>query len=152
MLAPAHSPDEEDLQRAIDVREAFRALLLANNGAPLDRGAAAHLDRAGRESRLRVGFTNEGVAYLEPVAEGWSAVLTRLLEIVIVARLQGNWSRLKACRNQECHWIFYDTSKNRSGKWCTMRLCGNQMNARAYRRRTRRRGSGMSAPENPFSR
>ncbi|MGH2778535.1 MAG: CGNR zinc finger domain-containing protein, partial [Actinomycetota bacterium] len=30
---------------------------------------------------------------------------------------------------------FYDHSKNRSGKWCTMRVCGNRAKTRAYRER-----------------
>ena len=25
-----------------------------------------------------------------------------------------------------CHWVFYDGSRNRSGAWCSMRICGNR--------------------------
>jgi predicted RNA-binding Zn ribbon-like protein len=44
---------------------------------------------------------------------------------------------LKACRNADCHWIFYDATKNRSGAWCEMGLCGNRAKARSYRERHR---------------
>jgi predicted RNA-binding Zn ribbon-like protein len=47
---------------------------------------------------------------------------------------EGTWPRLKACRN--CHWAFYDTSKNRSGTWCSMQLCGNRLKTRRFRSRT----------------
>jgi predicted RNA-binding Zn ribbon-like protein len=47
--------------------------------------------------------------------------------------LDGSWSRLKACR--QCGWAFYDYSRNRSGSWCSMQLCGNRTKTRAYRRR-----------------
>jgi predicted RNA-binding Zn ribbon-like protein len=47
----------------------------------------------------------------------------------------GTWKRLKACRNHGCRWAFYDYSKNRSGSWCSMQLCGNRTKTRSYRRR-----------------
>ena len=57
--------------------------------------------------------------------------------ISLTAMLDGSWLRLKVCRN--CEWSFYDNSKNRSGSWCSMQLCGNRLKTRAYR--TRRRSS-----------
>ncbi len=48
---------------------------------------------------------------------------------------QGTWSRLKACREHECEWAFYDHTKNRSGAWCSMQRCGNRAKARAFRER-----------------
>jgi predicted RNA-binding Zn ribbon-like protein len=47
------------------------------------------------------------------------------------------WDRLKACRLDDCQWVFYDHSKNRSRTWCSMRVCGNRAKARAYRERRR---------------
>jgi len=37
----------------------------------------------------------------------------------------------------DCQWAFYDRSKNRSGRWCSMRTCGNRTKTRAYRTRRR---------------
>ncbi len=51
--------------------------------------------------------------------------------------VDGTWSRLKACR--QCEWAFYDWSKNRSGRWCAMSVCGNRTKVRAYRARRRTR-------------
>ena len=45
------------------------------------------------------------------------------------------WKRLKACRLHTCEWAFYDHTKNRSGAWCNMAVCGNRAKARAYRER-----------------
>ncbi len=50
----------------------------------------------------------------------------------------GDLSRLKKCENPECTLHFYDTSKNRSRRWCSMTSCGNVMKARAHYRRHRR--------------
>lgn len=135
LLAKGPPPGAGDLEQAKEVREALRGLLLANNGAPLDPKTAESLDRAAGEVSLRISVGPDGVADLEPAEAGWKGALARLLELVVVARIEGRWPRLKACPNDECHWAFYDFSKNRSSKWCTMKRCGNLMNARAYRSR-----------------
>jgi predicted RNA-binding Zn ribbon-like protein len=45
---------------------------------------------------------------------------------------------MKACAlHDSCEWAFYDWSKNRSGTWCDMAVCGNRAKARAYRERRR---------------
>ena len=59
----------------------------------------------------------------------------RVMAIVHAAIADGTWSRLKACREPTCEWAFYDYTKNRSGAWCTMDVCGNRAKARAYRER-----------------
>jgi predicted RNA-binding Zn ribbon-like protein len=135
LLDPGEHLGAADLQRATEVREALRALLHANAGEPIDAEAVATLDRAARNARLLVRFAGDGRASLEPDAAGVEQALARLLAIVYSSMEEGTWSRLKACRNDECRWAFYDHSKNRSGRWCTMESCGNAMKARAYRRR-----------------
>lgn len=129
---------DEELSRALEVREGLRGLLLANNGEPLDPEVSVRIRRATRGSRLRVRVGEDGAVGLEPAAQGFEQALARLLEIVVVASVDGSWARLKACANDGCRWAFYDFSKNRSGKWCTMQRCGSQIKARAYRRRRRR--------------
>ncbi len=44
--------------------------------------------------------------------------------------------RVKRCNSDECGWIFIDTSKNNSRKWCRMRGCGNREKARRYYQRS----------------
>jgi predicted RNA-binding Zn ribbon-like protein len=135
---------EADRRQVIDVREALRALLLANNGAPLDPHAVATLNRAAAAAPLHVQVEPNGQASLTSTASGVQAALGRLLAIVLTAQDTGKpgsgsivWSRLKACRDDDCHWAFYDQSKNRSGTWCSMAVCGNRTKTRAYRQRNR---------------
>jgi predicted RNA-binding Zn ribbon-like protein len=137
LLRRGHAAGAADLRRALNLREALRALLLSNNGAPVSAAPAETLDDAARHAHLEARFLPDGRATLEPSADGVDAALGRLLAIVYAAMLDGTWLRLKACRNAECHWIFYDATKNRSGAWCEMGLCGNRAKARSYRERHR---------------
>ncbi|HEY8530510.1 MAG TPA: CGNR zinc finger domain-containing protein [Paenibacillaceae bacterium] len=44
--------------------------------------------------------------------------------------------RLKACENRSCILYFYDTSRNRQRRWCSMEACGNRVKVnRHYHRK-----------------
>jgi predicted RNA-binding Zn ribbon-like protein len=116
------------------VREAIRALGLANNGGSADLGAAAGvLDAQARRSKLAVRF-GPG-AWAQPDAAGVDGALGRLLGAVAAAMADGRWARIKACDAETCRWLFYDRAPNSSRRWCSMKICGNREKARAYRAR-----------------
>lgn len=126
----------QDLARAVELREALRAHLLANtDGVPPPDGVCATIDRAARRAKLVPRLDPQGGSVLEPEARGVQGALGRLLAIVHESVADGTWPRLKACRDTSCQWTFYDHTKNHSRAWCTMALCGNRSKARAYRER-----------------
>jgi predicted RNA-binding Zn ribbon-like protein len=129
--APATAADE---RRAIAVREALRAGMLANNGGDPAPDATETLRGAARRAKVALEF-DEGGAHLEPQAGGVDGALGRLLGRVHAAQHDGTWSRLKACPRDTCRWAFYDNTKNASGVWCNMRTCGNRAKAKAFRER-----------------
>jgi len=125
-----HDLTGED-ERARALREALRALVLANNGIPVPEEALAVVNAAARRVSLHV----DEAGALSVASDG--DALDRVVAIAFGAMLDGTWERLKACRN--CRWSFYDYSPNRSATWCSMQLCGNRKKTRAYRAR---RGAG----------
>lgn len=129
--------DDAALERAVGVREALRALLFANNGHPLDTNAIGTLNDFAATVPHRLRFDAHG-SQLEPAGRTVDAALARILLVAHEAMADGTWARLKACRQHTCGWAFYDSSKNHSAAWCSMRVCGNRQKARRYR--TRRRG------------
>ena len=126
-----------DFNRVLDVREGLRALLMANNGMPLDEERVARLDRAAARAGVRVVFAPGSEPRLAPESGGVDGAIARLLAIVAGAVEQGRWARLKACPRDVCHWAFFDHSKNHSGRWCLMEVCGNIEKARKFRARKR---------------
>jgi predicted RNA-binding Zn ribbon-like protein len=131
----AQEPSEGELRRALALREALRELMLANNGGEPAPGAAAELEQAARRGELVVRFEADGSARLAPGDAGLDGALARLLVVVVRAQGDGSWQRVKACREGSCQWAFYDGSRNRSGVWCDMAVCGNRTKVRAYRKR-----------------
>jgi predicted RNA-binding Zn ribbon-like protein len=128
---------EADLGVAIELREALRAMLRVNDGAPVDPAAVETVNRVAAGLQLRVAFDGDGDPGLRPGQDGVRGALAMLLAGIPVARANGTWERLKACSALDCQWAFYDRSKNRSGRWCSMQTCGNRTKTRAYRTRRR---------------
>jgi predicted RNA-binding Zn ribbon-like protein len=135
LLAGGESVGEADVARAKEGRAALRSLLAANNGRGADPAAIRALNLAAERARLTVRFGADGRATLEPGAGGVDGALGRVLAAVHAGMEEGTWGRLKSCANATCGWAFYDRSKNRSGRWCSMEVCGNRTKTRAYRRR-----------------
>jgi predicted RNA-binding Zn ribbon-like protein len=127
-----------DVERALGVREALRAILLANNGGPDAPQAYAALGAAARRARLTPAFAPPPGPTLEPGAQGVDAALGRVIAVAFAAMLDGRWARLKACPRDVCGWVFYDRSTANRSTWCSMRICGQRVKANAYYRRHKR--------------
>ncbi len=68
---------------------------------------------------------------------GIAGAFGKLLQVVADAQTDGTWSRLKVCPAADCQWAYYDVSRNRSRRWCSMETCGNRAKVEAYRVRER---------------
>jgi predicted RNA-binding Zn ribbon-like protein len=126
---------DEDVARARRLREALRAMLLANAGFPVAQEAVEELNGAARAARLGIHAGDAGRVALVPAGEGLDRAIGRLLSTVFAAQENGTWPRLKACA--ECCWALYDHTKNRSASWCDPAKCGARVRSRRYRGRRR---------------
>jgi predicted RNA-binding Zn ribbon-like protein len=127
--------DEADLQRVLELREALRALLRANNGVASGEREREPLRRAAERSRYRLDFGPEGNLVLSPARGDLGGFESRLLLAVERLQCEGDWPRLKACTDERCQWAFYDATRNRSRTWCSMDVCGNREKTKRYRQR-----------------
>jgi hypothetical protein len=116
--------DEAGRERVVAFREGLRLLLL---------GRPSNLEA----TQLTVSFDRDGTARLDAADDGAAGLIGALTAVVVRAQADGTWSRMKACAAEDCHWAFYDRSRNRSRTWCSMRECGNRAKARSYRARQR---------------
>ena len=125
--------------RVLELREALRALMRANNGVELDAAAVEVVNAAGRDAGLRPRLDERARPVLEPTADGVAAALGALVALVHATMLDATFPRLKACRADDCQWVFYDRSPNASSAWCerSSASCGSRHKMREYRRRSR---------------
>jgi predicted RNA-binding Zn ribbon-like protein len=128
--------DADSHRQLVELREALRALLRANNGGDAAADELKPLRRTASEAgSLQANVGAGGAVRIEPAGEGAAAFAATLL--LAVARLQelGAWERLKICPADDCQWAFLDNSRNRSRHWCSMEVCGNRSKTRRYRSR-----------------
>jgi len=127
------------VQRTLELREAANELFRASvrvNGAG-----------AGQLAR----FLQVGTAALEALPAGSRPLRLRgaecpaLLPLDTAAFLSGlrllepdRLARIRICPN--CHWLYLDASRNRSRRWCDMKVCGNRHKARRHYHRVREEG------------
>jgi predicted RNA-binding Zn ribbon-like protein len=124
---------EAELLRIIHVREGLRHLAIANNGGRPDGDALRALEDASRGALVVVGVA-AGPTFAA-AGNDVPAAVGVLLAAAARAMLDGTWPRMKACPGEHCGWVFYDASRNLSGRWCAMSVCGDRAKARAYYRR-----------------
>jgi predicted RNA-binding Zn ribbon-like protein len=135
LVAPGDGVSESDVARLRDLREAIRALAVANQGGQPDAAATDVVRRVAAGARLAVAIDDTGRTALERTRGGVDGAVATLLGILHEAQLTGHWSRLKGCR--QCGYAFFDRSRNRSAAWCAMSICGNRTKNRAYYQRRR---------------
>jgi predicted RNA-binding Zn ribbon-like protein len=126
---------DQDLAWALRVRDALTAKVRENMGQPRDEEATDLLNHAAEEVGLRVCF---GCADDDPIhvdASGVRGAIGRILGSAFLAELDGRWERFRICHDPGCASVFFDRSKNKSGKWCSMSSCGNRAKVRAFRER-----------------
>jgi predicted RNA-binding Zn ribbon-like protein len=135
LASPGTEWDEADRRRLIDVRTALRALVAGNAGAGVQRRAVTTLNEAARRVRLGVRLHPDDGYRLMAEGVGIDRPIGELLMSVTGSMTAGTWNRLKVCANDACQLAFYDSSRNRSGRWCSMAKCGNRIKGRSYRER-----------------
>jgi predicted RNA-binding Zn ribbon-like protein len=124
-----------DVARLLVVREGLRSLAEANSGNPADATALARLNAAAHGASVEIRFTTELPEFVAGRESGIAAAIGVLLARTAAAIIDGTWARLKICPGDDCGWAFYDHSRNGSGRWCSMSVCGGRAKARAHYRR-----------------
>jgi predicted RNA-binding Zn ribbon-like protein len=127
--------DHDAVTALIDVREAIRDLLLAHSsGVPPESAVVQRLRAAGSTVLLAVEFDDSGDPVMAP--PGSSRGIERIAADAMAAVASADADqrrRLKACVNPGCGWVFFDTSRSRSGTWCAMNVCGARHKMERYR-------------------
>jgi predicted RNA-binding Zn ribbon-like protein len=116
----------QTLELRAAVYDVFRAIAEAREPAEQELAVLARL-HAEAVARARLVPAYELV---------WDGEVLGPLAVAAVELLRhGPLDRVKLCDG--CPWLFLDTSRNRSRRWCSMNECGARLKVRRYRARRR---------------
>ena len=137
----AHHPKEATaaLEKAHELREAVFGLLhawLQGRPPPSEQLVIfnRHLKQALAQAFLRRGST-PGQRYaldLEHSEKPLEDIALRLAQQAADLLTRLDAARLKICSNPKCGWLFLDTTRNASRRWCDMAACGNRAKAKRF--------------------
>jgi predicted RNA-binding Zn ribbon-like protein len=119
----------EALYRVIDAAASGRRAApsdLAQVNAHVDAafsGAHLHTDRG----RIELSFAQAGSA---PLVD---AILAPVMRAAIELLTTDAIARVRSCADASCAWLFMDTTRNRTRRWCDMKACGNRNKVRRFR-------------------
>jgi predicted RNA-binding Zn ribbon-like protein len=127
------------LDRVRDLRELLYRVLSA--AARKKRVAEEDLDLfngylAEAMSNVCISQTDEGFEwYCCPTGSGLESVLYPIVKSAADLMVSAQLDRIRVCANPQCGWLFLDSSRNRSRRWCSMGSCGNRAKARRFYQR-----------------
>jgi predicted RNA-binding Zn ribbon-like protein len=131
-------PEQADtvLRRTIEVREAMFRIFSALAGETMPQGSDLstlneELSEAMAQARivcLHDGFSWDWAGKEDALARPLWPVVRLAAELLTSVEL----SRVRICAAGDCGWLFLDTSKNHSRRWCDMNTCGNRAKARKH--------------------
>ena len=119
-----------ETQRIIKFRSALRAWIL-------DKECFQPLNELITEISFQAEFSSKGEISFQSLGDGHHHVLGTLIGIILESQKDGTWDRLKCCDLPTCGWAFYDSTRSRTKRWCSMKTCGSRHKAREYYKRKR---------------
>ncbi|WBB59182.1 CGNR zinc finger domain-containing protein [Streptomyces sp. WMMC500] len=129
-LPPAGTPGPALHAAAVALRAGIREHLGTHVGDTPDRAVTAAADAA--LTRFPVHIAADGTLTPAPGLTPAERAVAELAVAWSTLTITGDAARLKRCAEHTCHEVFWDTSKNRSKRWCSMQGCGNRAKARSY--------------------
>ena len=136
------------LGRALLLREAIHDVFgaVAHDGSP----RAVDLARLQEEylialTRARLGATDGGYDWLAAAGEdALDRILWPVARSAVELLTSREVARVRECPGAgDCGWLFLDTSKSGTRRWCSMAGCGSRVKMRRHYARTRsRRAAG----------
>ena len=94
------------------------------------------IERAFQEARerQRMAWSGSRMVWEWPASDCGPDLPFWMLAVSTARLLLSDQMRLvRACEKPDCRWLFLDTSKNHSRRWCDMKICGNRMKARRFK-------------------
>ena len=130
----SETPESVAMLRTL--RVLIRGLALRNNGIEPD---LSQVDLESLALRLDLRLDLRGAPTLRADVPGDLArdISAATVAALLRAMARPGWPRFKACRGEDCRWVFVDGSRNTSRRWCDMANCGNRAKVATFRDRHR---------------
>jgi predicted RNA-binding Zn ribbon-like protein len=87
----------------------------------------------GAFARARLDSAGAHLSLNTPPGDEFDAVLTPVVRAAVDLLTSKTAGRLGICADSTCAWVFLDTTRGRTRRWCDMKACGNRNKVRRFR-------------------
>jgi len=129
------------LEQALTLREAlYRVMSAAVSGrtpAASDLATVnAHVQASFSGARLQRANDRLELAFASSDRPDLTApILDPVIRAAVDLLTSDAIGRVRLCADESCAWLFLDTTRNRTRRWCDMKECGNRNKVRRFRSR-----------------
>jgi predicted RNA-binding Zn ribbon-like protein len=124
------------LKRALALREAIYRIassLLDGHAPSADDLALLNREIAAAATQRRLAFVHGALVRTWDGANPLDRTLWSVADSASTLFTSPDAAAIRQCPGDECGWLFLDTSRNHSRRWCEMRICGNRAKVRRFR-------------------
>lgn len=121
----------EQVQKIISFRSELRSWIL-------NRDQSQPLHKLVSDISFKVEFNSEGEVQFHASGNAYHKVIGTLITVISESQKSGTWDRFKCCDLSTCGWAFYDTTRSRTKRWCSMKTCGSRHKSREHYKRKQR--------------
>ncbi|MCP4245587.1 MAG: hypothetical protein GY778_00920, partial [bacterium] len=127
------------LRRAVKLREAIFGIVSATasgESPTADDLAIFNRELSQAMARARLVDAADHFHFAWPNdADALDRMLPPIVHSAANLLTSGDAARVRVCSSDCCDWLFLDGTKNRSRRWCDMKVCGNRAKVQAHRKR-----------------
>ncbi len=116
-------------RKIVEFREALRAWILNESAADPVGASLSDVTFRAEVSQGELGF--------QPLGDPYQFLVGSLAKVISYSQQAATWGRFKCCELPTCGWAFYDFTRSRTKRWCSMKTCGSRHKAREYYKRKR---------------
>lgn len=138
------------LERLRSLREGIWRIWVSKSG-----GAAADLadlglltDEVAAAQQVRsLAWTGDGCGWHWTEAAGFDAVTARVAVAAAELLVGQHLHRVRECGGRNCGWLFLDTTRNGTRRWCSSEECGSLARVTRFRANRKTRKDGTPSPQ-----
>ncbi len=144
-LQNGNSNDQEAFAEALRARLLIFQLFepFSRSDRPADAVLAA-FNSLLQETASRMNIVRTGQRYVlaYPAEDPLEKLIGEVVQSAADLLISKQAVQVKQCAG--CGWLFYDSTRNRSRRWCDMRVCGNKAKARRHYERVKQKRKGSA--------
>src|SRR5712691_12943878 len=99
----------------------------ANEDSRTARPSSRGGSRRSFVTRLELTTEDAGTEYVA------DPILTPVVRAAVELLTSADITRVRTCADGACAWLFLDTTRSRTRRWCDMKSCGNRSKVRRFR-------------------